>query len=73
MKLRDFIERFLDGKTRVDIFDDYCTEGETTHFFGRVETLKRYPENLKEIGDRFVEQIDVGNNGYLTILVSKVE
>lgn len=71
MKLREFIERFLDGKTRVDIFDDWCTEEETVHFFGRVETLTRYPENMKELADRYVENIDVANNGYLSILVSK--
>lgn len=72
MKLIEFINKFTDGKTEVDIFDSWYTDEETIYYTGRIENLTRSPEDYEELLNMFVESIDVGN-GYLLILVSKKE
>lgn len=73
MKLKQFIHQFMDGKTRVDIFDDYSTDEETIHYTGRIEQLERYPEKYIDILESFVVSIDTGKDGLLLILVCKEE
>ena len=73
MKLKEFIEKFMDGKTRVDIFDFYSTDEETVHYTGHIENLERSPEDYTNILDMFVEHIDSGKNGILLILLNKEE
>lgn len=70
MKLKEFIDKFTDGKTEVDIFDSWYTDEETIHYTGRIENLERSPEDFEELLNMYVISIDVGR-GYLLILVSK--
>ena len=77
MKLREFIDRFMDGKTDVDIFDSWFTDEETVRYTGRVDDLTRSPEDYEELLNMYVKSIDVSRGylygGLLLILVSREE
>ena len=75
MTLKKFIDKFMDGKINVDIFDSWFTDEETVHYTGRVEDLILSPEEYEELLNMYVESIDVSRGysqtGLLLILVSK--
>ena len=69
IKLIDFIRRFLSDKDRVAIFDDWSTDEETVHYEGRIEDLTRSPEKYDVLLNMYVDQLDVGKDRELLILV----
>lgn len=69
IRLIDFINRFCDGKMHVAIFDSWYTDEETVHYEGRLEDLMLSPEKYDVLLNMYVEQLDVGKNKELIILV----
>lgn len=67
MILKEFIDRFCDGKIDAHIFNSWSTDETTISYDGRIENLTRSPEDYEELLNMIVDSIDVGNDRSLLI------